>query len=59
MVVTKDRPLGPGRSVLMFIVVECEDHSAIQAPQGALNSYIMLNLVYYIGLNTGFSLYLF
>ena len=33
MVVNKDRPLGPGRSVLMIIVVECEDHSAIQAPQ--------------------------
>ena len=32
MVVTKDRPHGPGRSVPMFIVVECEDHSAIQAP---------------------------
>ena len=32
MVVTKDRPLGPGHSVPMFIVVECEDHSAIQAP---------------------------
>ena len=32
MVVTKDRPLGPGRSIPMFIVVECEDHSAIQAP---------------------------
>ena len=30
MVVTKDRPHGPGRSVPMFIVVECEDHSAIQ-----------------------------
>ena len=29
MVVTKDRPHGPGRSVPMFIVVECEDHSAI------------------------------
>ena len=36
MVVTKDRPQGPGRSVLMFIVVECEDHSAIQAPQMCL-----------------------
>ena len=32
MVVTKDRPHGPGRSIPMFIVVECEDHSAIQAP---------------------------
>ena len=32
MVVTKDRPLGPGRSVPMFIIVECEDHSAIQTP---------------------------
>ena len=32
MVVTKGRPQGPGRSVVMFIVVECEDHSAIQAP---------------------------
>ena len=36
MVVTKDRPHGPGRSVLMFIVVECEDHSAIQEPQMCL-----------------------
>ena len=34
MVFTKDRPLGPGRSILMFIVVECQDHSAIQAPRG-------------------------
>ena len=33
IVVTKDWPHGPGRSVPMFIVVECEDHSAIQAPQ--------------------------
>ena len=32
MVVTKDRPHGPGCSVPMFNVVECEDHSAIQAP---------------------------
>ena len=32
MVVTKDEPHGPGCSVPMFIVVECEDHSAIQAP---------------------------
>ena len=32
MLVTKDRPHGSGRSVLMFSVVECEDHSAIQAP---------------------------
>ena len=32
MVVTKDRPHGPGRSEPMFIVVECEDHLAIQAP---------------------------
>ena len=36
MVVTKDRPHGPGRSVLMFIIVKCEDHSAIQAPQISL-----------------------
>ena len=34
MVVTKDRPHGPGRSVAMLIVVECEDHSAIQVPPG-------------------------
>ena len=33
MVVTKDRTHGPGRSVSMFIVGECEDHLAIQAPQ--------------------------
>ena len=32
MVVTKDQPHSPGRSVQMFIEVECEDHSAIQAP---------------------------
>ena len=32
MVVSKDQPHGPGRSVPMIIVVECEDHSAIQAP---------------------------
>ena len=32
MVITKDRPHGPGRSVPMYIVVKCEDHSAIQAP---------------------------
>ena len=32
MVVTKDRPHGPGRSIPTSIVVECEDHSAIQAP---------------------------
>ena len=32
MVVTKDRPPGPGHSVPMLIVVECEDHLAIQAP---------------------------
>ena len=32
MVVTKDLPHGPGRNIPMFIVVECEDHSAIQAP---------------------------
>ena len=28
MVITKDRPHGPGRSIPMFIVVKCEDHSA-------------------------------
>ena len=32
MVVNKDWPHGPGPSVPMFIVVECDDHSAIQAP---------------------------
>ena len=32
MVITKDRPHGSGRSIPMFIEVECEDHSAIQAP---------------------------
>ena len=32
MVVTKDGPHGPGHNVPMFIVVKCEDHSAIQAP---------------------------
>ena len=32
MVVTKDQPHGPGRSIPMLIVVECEDHLAIQAP---------------------------
>ena len=37
MVVTKDRPHGPGRSVPIFIVVECEDHSAIQAPEKMLD----------------------
>ena len=40
IVVIKDWPHGPGRSVTMFIVVECEDHSAIQAPKkngGRLN----------------------
>ena len=42
MVVTKDQPHGPGRSVPMFIVVECEDHSAIQAPQ-RLCDYIRTN----------------
>ena len=41
MVVTKDRPHGPGRSVPMLIVVECEDHSAIQAPlQGDQYDYV-------------------
>ena len=30
--ITKARTHGPGRSILMF-KVECEDHSAIQAPQ--------------------------
>ena len=32
MVITKDQPLGPGQSVLKFIVAKCEDHSAIQVP---------------------------
>ena len=32
MVITKDQPHGPVRSVSIFIVVECEDHSAFQAP---------------------------
>ena len=40
MVVTKDRPHGPGCSVPMFIVVECEDHSAIQAPK-AFGTFII------------------
>ena len=42
IVVTKDRPHGPRRSVTMFIVVECEDHSAIQAP--LINFIVNLNL---------------
>ena len=33
MVATKDRPHGPGRSVPMLIVVDGEDHLAIQAPR--------------------------
>ena len=44
MVATKDRPHGPGRSVPMLIVVECEDHSAIQAPlptQKELTIYVV------------------
>ena len=43
MVITKDQPHGTGRSILRFIVVKCEDHSAIQAPQSSLvlnSSYI-------------------
>jgi len=39
MVVTKDRPHGPGHSIPMFIVVECEDHLAIQAPFGKNTFY--------------------
>ena len=36
IVVTKDRPHGPGHSVPMLIVVEREDHSAIQASPNCL-----------------------
>ena len=39
MVVAKDRPHGPRRSVPKSIVVECEDHSAIQAPQNVEGRY--------------------
>ena len=49
MVVTKDRPHDPGHSVTMLIVVECEDHSAIQAPQvvrlGACRANIKVRIV--------------
>ena len=41
MVVSKDRPHGPGHSVPMLIVVECEDHSAIQAPLMHLGRYTL------------------
>ena len=46
MVVTKDRPHGPGRSVPMFIVDECEDHLAIQAPQAHTNNYKIITHKY-------------
>ena len=43
MVITKDRPHSPGHSVPMFIVVECEDHSAIQVPLDLRSLYIPRN----------------
>ena len=42
MVATKDRPHGPGCSVPMLIVVECEDHSAIQAPLESDVRYVVI-----------------
>ena len=48
MVVTKDRPHGPGRSIPMFIVVECEDHSAIQAPLSSNLLYSRVSAIFVI-----------
>ena len=44
MVITKDRPHGPGPSVPVFIVVECEDHSAIKAPRKGINGLKSLSI---------------
>ena len=45
MVVTKDRPHGPGHgAAYQCSLVECEDHSAIQAPLSDLlyiDSYVL------------------
>ena len=51
MVFTKDQPHGPGRSVPMFIVVKCEDHSAIQAPVKE-QEYIIKD--FFVGARTDF-----
>ena len=42
-----DRPHGPGHSLSMFIVVECEDHSAIQAPHSAAIVIKLVSPVYW------------